>query len=271
MDRALTALLALSPTQIGALDRVKDSIAAELKIADNYAAVVPRLTGPADGPNPAVIRGESGRLRSRRWLRPGLVAAVLAGALVIASGPTAPPAAAANWAAVPSPVSATSFAALQTECQKYMGSSASAVVAERRGTSTYTVLADTSQCLRYGVPQRGIPSYLASGGQEDPQTATVPLPTNNVLVIGAGSGGEIKSGTSETPAKQTLLAGYQRLFGRAGSGVIGVVVHRSNGSDVVATVQNGWFVAWWPGDDESSSITVSGAFGHYERTATFGM
>ncbi len=107
-----------------------------------------------------------------------------------------------------------------------------------------------SECPRYAVPQLGIPSYLASGGQSDPQTAKIPVSTTKVLIIGAGSGGEVRTGNADNSAQHAVVPGYQRLFGRTGWGVTGIVVHRSNGSDVVAAGQDGWFLAWWPGEDE---------------------
>jgi hypothetical protein len=43
---------------------------------------------------------------------------------------------------------------------------------------------------------------------------------------------------------------YSFADGRTGSGVSAVTLILDDGTRVTATVQNGWFVAWWPGGGE---------------------
>ena len=181
---------------------------------------------------------------------------------------TAPPAAAANWSAVPRAVNGQSFTEMQAACQDFMNSKAPAVIAEQRGTSTYTVLSDSSECLSFAVPQLDLGPGISAGGQSDPATVRIPVARSAVSILGAGSGGSVSVGTD--PDHQTTVVGFERLVGRVGSAVTGVVVHRANGTDVTATVQNGWFLAWWPGDDDAPTITVSGAFDGYQRPASVG-
>ncbi len=47
--------------------------------------------------------------------------------------------------------------------------------------------------------------------------------------------------------------------GPVGAGVTGVTVIRSNGSSVQATVQNGWYLAWWPGTERAVTPRVATA------------
>lgn len=41
--------------------------------------------------------------------------------------------------------------------------------------------------------------------------------------------------------------GFTSVFGRVGPDVQSVTLHTVTAGDVTATVENGWFVAWWPG------------------------
>jgi hypothetical protein len=49
-------------------------------------------------------------------------------------------------------------------------------------------------------------------------------------------------------------AGYGFAAGTVGKGVTGVTVHE-DGVDTVATVENGWWTAWWPSDDDELLVT----------------
>jgi hypothetical protein len=49
-------------------------------------------------------------------------------------------------------------------------------------------------------------------------------------------------------------AGYGFAAGTVGEGVTGVTVHE-DGVDTVATVENGWWTAWWPSDDDELLVT----------------
>jgi hypothetical protein len=87
----------------------------------------------------------------------------------------------------------------------------------------------------------------------------------------AGGGGS-STGARETPATGALrLFTAQRngsewgtLTAYAGSiepGVKQVIVDRSTGSGVIASVSHGYFVAWWPGDAYATRITAYGSGG----------
>jgi hypothetical protein len=68
-------------------------------------------------------------------------------------------------------------------------------------------------------------------------------------------------GVAVTWAAHTARAGqaYSFLEGHTGADVSAVTLTLSNGQEVQASAQNGWFVAWWPGDAGASSATVTTA------------
>lgn len=69
--------------------------------------------------------------------------------------------------------------------------------------------------------------------------------------------------TVETQGTRSSLVGEGRssIFGRTGLGVGRVRIHLEDGREVTATVANGWFAAWWPGEVYAKSISVDDAFG----------
>ncbi|MGC9221888.1 MAG: hypothetical protein ACP5H2_11160 [Solirubrobacteraceae bacterium] len=50
--------------------------------------------------------------------------------------------------------------------------------------------------------------------------------------------------------------GYTVLAGRVGTAVRSIVIHRRNGPDVVASISNGWYIAWWPAKTVATHATV---------------
>jgi hypothetical protein len=70
-------------------------------------------------------------------------------------------------------------------------------------------------------------------------------------------------GIAVTWAAHTARAGqaYSFLEGHAGADVSAVTLKLTDGQAVQASSENGWFVAWWPGDAGASSATVTTAHG----------
>ena len=54
---------------------------------------------------------------------------------------------------------------------------------------------------------------------------------------------------------------YTLVNGRVASGVTGVTLVLDNGQDVVATVADGWLLAWWPSDITANSSQVTNGSG----------
>jgi hypothetical protein len=90
--------------------------------------------------------------------------------------------------------------------------------------------------------------------------------------------GEMASAPVTTPPDQLGLttqhstgrdgADYTFVEGRAGASVTGATLNLADGSTVEATVQHGWFVAWWPGASDATSATVT-TTGDGTQTQTF--
>ena len=47
------------------------------------------------------------------------------------------------------------------------------------------------------------------------------------------------------------------MIARAGDGVSAATLTLDDGTEVTATVQNGWAVAWWPGSHQLSSAQLT--------------
>ena len=89
---------------------------------------------------------------------------------------------------------------------------------------------------------------------------------------GSGQGAEASvtvSGTSSGDLQNVVQnhlstsadGAYTLVDGRTASGITGVTLVQQGGQDVVATVADGWFVAWWPGTAQATSVQVSTASG----------
>ena len=59
---------------------------------------------------------------------------------------------------------------------------------------------------------------------------------------------------------------YALVEGRVVSGVTGVTLALDNGQDVVATVADGWLLAWWPSDAAATSSKVTNGSGTTSET-----
>ncbi len=105
--------------------------------------------------------------------------------------------------------------------------------------------------------------------------------SNGVLkVSGSGSGspsqglstvsvGSTTSGDLQNVVQSHLATGdgpYTLVDGRVASGVTGVILVLDSGQDVVPTVADGWFLAWWPSDAAATSSHVTNASGMTSET-----
>lgn len=64
------------------------------------------------------------------------------------------------------------------------------------------------------------------------------------------------SGFNTTPPDEGS-ARFSRIVGRTGSGVTAVSLRLSDGTQVIASVENGWFLAWWPGTTHATAAEVT--------------
>ncbi|GAA1650093.1 hypothetical protein GCM10009790_34040 [Georgenia ruanii] len=192
--------------------------------------------------------GSAARGPVRRWLLVGAAAAVAVG-LVVLPPWGAPEHAFATWTAVPEelPVARLQERLGELPCATGRSSESSlstgeVVLAEERGDVTFIVTASPvgmAHCLVLDgqVTSSGWGSFVGAA-------ELAPTEVGTVLAAGAGAG----------------AGAYTAIYGRVGSDVVGVDVHPLGSPDdphapppgvvpesVQATVDNGFYGAWWPG------------------------
>jgi hypothetical protein len=64
-------------------------------------------------------------------------------------------------------------------------------------------------------------------------------------------------GIAVTTGSDTKGHAFILLAGRVGSAVRSVVIHRSNHIDVIASMKDGWYLAWWPASTQATNATVT--------------
>jgi len=96
-----------------------------------------------------------------------------------------------------------------------------------------------------------------------PDQISVPYQTRGG--IGEGNGGDSPGEqlTDAAPAQQRAFVQRRRgggygpsMLGQTGSDVSAVTFTFANSQTVTATVENGWYFAWWPWADEPTSVAV---------------
>lgn len=174
----------------------------------------------------------------------GLAAAVTVAILLTSLATSSSPA----WAASPTAVSASTTSSAAKACQtqlstvpRYAGqppaASGSVVIGEQRGSTTSVFMADgrtAGICI-------GTTHSQFAGIMPLVEHPTAPLAVDNAQAGGSGAPGE---------------AGARLAFGRVASVVASVQVRTSDGRDVVASVEGGYFFAWWPSDADAVTITA---------------
>lgn len=163
----------------------------------------------------------------------GLSAAAAAGAAALLGSSAAP--AFAGWSASPTAPLPGQLAAAQQRCGRGQGVP---VLTDIRGPYTSSIYANGSTCLE----GNGITiSASANAGRSA-------IPAGQIALNGAG---------------QAQADGHALTMvdGRIGARVRSVTITRSNGSSVRATVEHGWYLAWWPGTAGALTAIVTTSTG----------
>jgi hypothetical protein len=241
------------------------------------------------------LRSIDYRPRERRLRPPVAVgAAVLASAgtagavLSVVLGGAAP--AYAGWSAAPTAATSSPSAPAAASCQSQLttmpsGPGASSlgsgpwenVLTDVRGPFTVALFrndgAYASCFTSSSFTQVNTVSSGGSAGAASGSTRISASPGESVRVgNGDGPGGmasvSLGGGTASgdlTQVTQSHLSTsdgpYTLVDGRVASGVTGVTLVLDDGQDVVATVADGWFVAWWPDSAGTISAQVTSAGG----------
>jgi hypothetical protein len=232
-----------------------------------------------------------GLLTRRLWPLAGaacaaLVAGIVAAVVLLSAGT---PTAYAGWAAVPTTPTASALETAVHKCYQVgardgqlgllaPGGTAQPVLAEARGRSAAAVYAIDGQvymCLY----ENGSTYRTVASASMGPLRVT-PAPDHLSIPYGVYGGSESGTRThpltpaqrqklkSEAPtairqlARNSLIdgGGYFAL-GQAGSDVSAVKFSFANGKTVTASVQNGWYFAWWPWTSDPTSVTVTTSTG----------
>ncbi len=82
----------------------------------------------------------------------------------------------------------------------------------------------------------------------------------STMNVGGTSSGDLQN-VVQAHLSTSADGPYTMVDGRVASGVTGVTLVRDDGQDVVATVADGWLIAWWPGDATATSSQVTTASG----------
>jgi hypothetical protein len=88
---------------------------------------------------------------------------------------------------------------------------------------------------------------------------------SSVSVAGATASGDL-SHVTQSHLSTTSDGPYTLVNGRVGPGVTAVTLLLDDGQDVVTTVADGWFVAWWPDAASVTSAQVTSASGTATET-----
>jgi hypothetical protein len=207
-------------------------------------------------PTAAAVRltGLDYRPRTRRLRPPVAIGAVASAAaagilaLVISLGAGASNAF-AGWSAAPTKPAPGQLAAAAASCQRSQSPVAGLplAVADTRGPFTLSIYADstsTATCIK-------APSFMGVSVSQESSPAGVPA--DRVLLTGA---------------HRTARAGqdYAWTYGRTGADVSAVTLVLDDGTKVQATVDNGWFVAWWPSGHRLTSAELTTPSGSVTQT-----
>jgi hypothetical protein len=201
--------------------------------------------------------------------------------LAVTFGGAAP--AYAGWSAAPTAVSSSPSSQANRSCLGALSSgqpgsdelgsgSWQPVLADVRGPFTVALYQDDSAYMG---------CFTSSSFTQVTQVSSDGAASNGVLKIsGSGSGSPVQGlstvtvgGTSSGDLQNVVQSHlttadgpYTLVDGRVASGVTGVTLVLDNGQNVVATVTDGWLLAWWPSDAAANSSQVTNASGTKSET-----
>ncbi|GIG29791.1 hypothetical protein Cma02nite_23910 [Cellulomonas marina] len=229
VDRRVRALAPTGVVDPDGLERARARVRAE---QDTHAGAVPTL---------AAARARRAGRPARRWaLAAGGAAAAVVAAVLLTAPPDEP--AFATWTAIPAAPDPATAARATASCASSVPADVqpAPVLVEQRGAVVLSVLADgawASACVWS--------DHETSEGSIAAYTRTMPAaPTADGVAVVSWVG-------TWSPEDGPWTA----VYGLAGSDVAQVVVDREAGGPVRATVQDGWFAAWWPTDSPAATVT----------------
>jgi hypothetical protein len=162
----------------------------------------------------------------------------------------------AGWSAAPTTPASGQLQAAETSCQHNPTlASLAPSVADTRGPFSLLVYAanDTSTVcitgLPFGTGQQGL-SPIFFGGAALPASGAVNSPS-----VAAGA----IEPESQIAAASAGGQAYRVVDGQVGADVTAVSLVLDDGSSIEATTSNGWFAAWWPGNQGAKTANITTA------------
>ncbi|MFZ0250248.1 MAG: hypothetical protein WAL61_09910 [Acidimicrobiales bacterium] len=242
-------------------------------------------------PGDAVERLRAGDYRPRARRAPAaagvLVGAATAGTVIAVVVGGGAPAAYAGWSATPTSPAAPSPAA-STSCLEQLsathdgpggaavGSGAwQNVLTDVRGPFTVALFQDDgayAACFTGSsftdvnqISSDGAGGATSGSGSISVHSQTGSAPAGGApgatggstsVSVGATSSGDLQN-VVQTHLSTSTDGPYTLVDGRTAPGVTGVSLVEQDGQAVTTTVQDGWFVAWWPGSADATSAQVT--------------
>lgn len=148
--------------------------------------------------------------------------------------------------------------------------------------ATMAQLGSADRTCRANVPLKGLP--LALTDTRGPYTFEIYASKTQFsdCMVGPSflnTNGTTSDGPYAPPAGQIILnpshtttadgQTFSMANGAVGPGVTGVTLNLDDGSQVTATVQNGWFVGWWPGSTALVSADVHTSSGTHTQVVHY--
>ena len=204
----------------------------------------------------------------------GLAASTGVIASVVVLGSAQP--AFAGWSSSPTPASALQTSAADTACRAQLNAAPglpgtaevrgwSQVTSDVRGPFTLVIYEsgdNAATCLSgpsITMVSRSSPDGGSMSGSQSGGGAAGPGQGSSTITSGAGSG-SIKHMTI-AQLHSTSQGPFTLVEGQLDPGVRALTLVRSDGEHVQASTGNDWFVAWWPGDLDATSVEVTTAAG----------
>jgi hypothetical protein len=157
----------------------------------------------------------------------------------------------AGWSPKPTAPAPDQLAAASADCQTQSPIAGLPLkLADTRGPFTFSVYADSNSsatCIKG-------PTFTSVSNSTT--SSPIDVPAGHILL--SGSHASERGGGS-----------YSFADGRTGDGVSAVTLVLADGTDVQATVANGWFVAWWPGVQDVKSADITTPSGTSSQTFDF--
>jgi hypothetical protein len=180
----------------------------------------------------------------------GVAAATVAGGLVAVLGLAGGASNAfAGWTSQPTAPTAAQLAATKAYCAANVPTPRLPLkLIDARGPFTFEIFANKTW---NNFCTTG-PSFRNASGWST--SSPVRVPAGNLWLS--------SEHTTSTPAGQS----YGIMIARAGDGVQAATLLLDDGTEVTATVQNGWAVAWWPGAHQITSAQLATPSGTQTQT-----